>query len=252
MRIIKQLIYGIFYSAIIVGVGFSAYRLNIFTAPTCLDGRLNQQEVEVDCGGPNCQSCEVARLQPIQTGVQYFPVGSNTNAIISFSNPNLEYGADFSFTLSFYGVNQEKLFSMTRDAFVYSAEAQRVVVEPNLPFNSGRVFGSPEVIIANPNWKSKTQFAVPEIQLRQINLTVSGNRATVNGIIANRESSSIAEVTIGVVIVRKDTKAQIGASKTILQSIRPFEERAFSVAVPISQNLKASEIEAQIYPGPKR
>ncbi len=252
MRFVKQLIYGVFYLAIFGGLGFGLYKLNLFAAPTCMDGRLNQQEEEVDCGGPNCQSCELAHLQPISASVQYFSIANNTNAILIFSNPNLNYGATFSYTADFYDVNRQKLYSMTKESYIYSAEAQRVIVEPNLPFNSGAIFGAPEVTLSNISWKAKGEFQSPVIQLRQLSTTVSGSVATVSGLVANRESSSVAEVAVGVMLAKKSDKSPVGSSKTILQALRPFEERAFKVLIPLTATLKIADIDTQIFTAAKR
>jgi len=252
MRFVKQMIYGIFYLAVLSGVGFLLYTSNIIIAPTCLDGRLNQGEEEVDCGGPNCGSCELKHLQEIRSSVQYFPIGTNTNVVTIFSNPNLNYGATFTYAVDFYDINRNKLYSLSKDAFIYSAEAQRVIVEPNLPFSSGPVFGSPEISLSQIEWKAKEEFKAPLIQLRQINTTISGSRATVSGIVANRESTDLAEVSVGALVTRKSNRAPVGASKTILQALKPFEERAFTISVPLTTTLKIAEIESIIYTAAKR
>ncbi len=252
MRFVKQLIYGLVFLAVIGGVGFGVYKSNLFVSPTCFDNRLNQGETETDCGGPNCQSCELKHLQPLRTSLQYFPTGSNTNAVVVFSNPNLNYGATFNYTATFFDADHQPVYSFTRATYLYPAEAQRVIIEPNLPFATNRVSGSPEVSIADPEWKPAADFMAPSIQIRQVNTTVSGTQATVTGIFANRESFALSEASVGILVSRKSNKLPLGASRTILTGLKPFEERAFQITIPLSGKFKVSEIDPLIYSSAKR
>jgi hypothetical protein len=252
MRFVKQLFYGFLYLAVIGGVALAVSKSGVLIAPTCFDNKLNQNETEIDCGGPNCESCELKHLQPIRAAIQYFPAGSNTNAVIIFANPNLNYGATFSYTLNFYDASRKPVYSLTKEAYIYPAEANHVVVEPNLPFSAGSVVGSPDVLVVNPTWKKAAEFKAPATQLRQIISGVSGTQVTITGIFSNRESFGLSEAGIGALISNKVTKAPLGASKTILQDIQPFEERAFKVLIPISAKLKQSEIDTIIYSQAKK
>ncbi|MEZ4328585.1 MAG: glycine rich domain-containing protein [Polyangiales bacterium] len=47
-------------------VGSSSYQCNagVCVSPTCMDGRQNQSEVDVDCGGPNCGPCRANNDDP--------------------------------------------------------------------------------------------------------------------------------------------------------------------------------------------
>lgn len=41
----------------VVFVAFALVFYSFLPAPSCTDGRLNQQEEQTDCGGPNCSAC---------------------------------------------------------------------------------------------------------------------------------------------------------------------------------------------------
>ncbi len=248
-RTIKQIIYGFFYlavlAAIVYGVSFAIKE----TAPTCVDNRQNQGETEVDCGGPNCQPCAIKHLLPIAPKLEYFGVGGNTTVILTLSNPNLEYGAQsFIYTINFYGTNHNLLFSLTKDSFIYPAEAQKTIVEPNLAFNYRSMVGQPEIVISSVNWKSVADFAEPKFQTRQIRTEVAGARVTVSGILVNREAISFPKATVGLLVYQQltDNNKLVGASKTVLQNIKPFEERAFKIIVPLDVALKLPEIDTLI------
>lgn len=248
-RLIKQIIYGTLYIAVAGAIVYGLSSLNIFSAPSCLDNKQNQNEEGIDCGG-SCVPCAIKNLQPIRSQVQLFGVNSNTNAVITLANPNLEYGVDsFTYTLNFYNQAKEKIFSLTKNSFIYPAEAQRVIIEPNLRISSLGISGSPELIIGNINWKLAADFPEPKVQTRQVKTEASGNQAVITGILVNRESFSLARVGVGALVYQNlpgipdGTTRLVGASKTVLQNLEPGEERAFNIPVPLSATLTRPEID---------
>ncbi len=248
-RTLKQIIYGFFYLVIIAGIVYGGYLVFRETAPTCNDGRQNQGETEVDCGGPNCVSCAIKKLQPIVTKLEYFGVGNNTSVILTLSNPNLNYGAEsFTYTINFYNASRQLIFSLVKDSFIYPAEAQKTIVEPNLKFGYLQIAGQPEIVISNINWKPLAEFSMPKVQTRQIVTSVAGSQATVSGILVNRESTSLSKVTVGLLVYQQlpESNKLIGASKTILQNLNPFEERSFKITVPLGAAYKLPEIDTLI------
>ncbi|MEK7640776.1 MAG: hypothetical protein AAB389_02145 [Patescibacteria group bacterium] len=248
-RLVKQLVYGFFYLVILAGIAYLGYLAIRETAPSCFDGRLNQKEEETDCGGP-CESCAIRHLLPLQAKVEYFGVGENTTAILTLSNPNLEYGADsFSYTLSFPGNGGTKIFTLTKESFIYPAEAQKVIIEPNLKFNNRSVVGQPELAISNIVWKPIREFSEPQIQTRQVKTEVNGAQVIVSGLLVNRESLSFSRAGVGVLVFQQlsdESSRLVGASKTILQNLQPFEERSFKIIIPLGTTFKLSEIDTLI------
>lgn len=243
-RIIKQIIYGTLYIAIAGLIVYGLSSLNIFSAPSCLDNKQNQGEGGIDCGG-SCIPCAIKNLQPIRSQVQIFGVNGNTNAVITFANPNLEYGADsFTYTLNFYNQAKENIFSLAKDSFIYPAEAQKVIVEPNLRIGFPGIAGEPELVISNPNWKPGAEFPEPRVQTRQIKTEIAGSQAAVTGILVNRESFTISRAGVGALIYQNlpdGNTRLVGASKTFLQNLNSLEERAFTIIIPLESALTKSE-----------
>ena len=245
-RLFKQIIYGLFYLAVTAGIGYGGYLVYLETAPTCFDSRLNQKEEEVDCGGP-CESCLIRHLQPIQARVEYFGIGGNTSAILTFINPNLEYGAEsFDYSVAFLGAGRGEIFSLNKSSFIYPAEAQKIVVEPNLKFDPRLVSGEPAVVISNIIWRPLTELNEPKFQFRQQKTEVSGSGVTVSGLLSNREGLTFSRATVNLLVFRQfpdETTDLVGASKTVLQNLQPFEERSFRIVVPLDVSLKLPEID---------
>lgn len=245
-RLLKQIIYGALYLVVFSAIFYGLYSLNIFSAPSCFDNRQNQKEEGIDCGGP-CVSCAIKNLQPFRSKVEIFGIDGNTNAVITLSNPNIDYGAEtFTYTLNFYNQQKEKIFSLSKTSFIYPAEAQKIIIEPNLRISSLGISGSPELIIGNINWKLASEFPEPRVQIRQVKTEISGTQAIITGILVNRESFSLARVGVGALVYRNlpDSATNLaGASKTVLQNLQPLEERAFNIPVPLATTLTRPEID---------
>lgn len=65
----------------------------VYRAPSCSDGKQNQKEAGVDCGGPCSLLCKAAALQPIVHWQRVFPAtGGVWNALAYVENPNLASG----------------------------------------------------------------------------------------------------------------------------------------------------------------
>lgn len=248
-RFIKQIIYGVFYLAILAGIVYAAYWLAVGLKPSCFDNRLNQGEEDVDCGG-SCLPCELKNLQPLRTQVQIFGVDGGTSALITIANPNLNYGArSFVYKLNFYNASKQQIFSLSKESFIYPAEAQKFILEPNLKVNFATTFGDPELILENFDWRPVEEFSEPKTQIRQTTTEISGRQIIVNGLLSNRESFSLSRAGVGVLVYQNlpnGETALIGISKTVLQDLKPFEERSFKIIVPVAEILKLSDIDTVI------
>ena len=92
-RFAKQLIYGGFYLAIIILIGWGLYRLAV-PAPTCTDGIQNQGEEGLDCGAVCGKSCPVSLLPLATPSVQLVKYDNDdSDVVVQIDNPNAVYGA---------------------------------------------------------------------------------------------------------------------------------------------------------------
>ena len=214
-----------------------------FSSATCFDGKQNQREEAADCGGP-CVSCEIKRLRPIEGQVKIFGIDGNTNAVLVLSNPNINYGAAvLRYTVNFKSQAGETTLSLTRNSFLYPAEFQKMIVEPNLRLRVGDIEGDPELLIEVINWRPAAEFIQPKTQTRQVEMQLAGNQVNISGLMGNRESFEFSRAVINALIVNKITRVPVGASKTVLLDIKPFEERAFKISALINTPLKVSDLE---------
>ena len=231
-RLLKQLIYGTFYLAIIFGVGYLFY-LPFKFPPSCFDCKLNQSETEIDCGG-SCQPCELKRLKPITISpVTIFDVGGGKlTALFEMRNLNVNFGAErLTYKINFYNSAGTLISSLAKDSFIYPGEI-KLVMEAGINLDPRSIIRA-DTELSGFNWQSVSQFALPKTSTRDLKVEVepAERRALVSGFLVNENSFKLSQVVLNVVI-HNSLGVRVGASKTLLENIQPFEDRNFLVIVP--------------------
>lgn len=235
-RVTKQIIYGFFYLLILIGIGAGIYFGFLKPAPSCIDGRLNQEEIEVDCGGPNCADCALKRLQPLKVlPIQAFPLGDQgVTALIEIQNLNLNYGASkFIYDLDFYDASGNIFHSITDESFIYAGEIKNLVLAPlEVDYNSiDRI----ELIPRDFVWQKPEVFERPETAAREVLTKTEAVGVVVQGVAQNKNSYFIDRAIISAVIF-DNLGLPIGASKTFVADLKPFEDRFFRIFIPASKD----------------
>ena len=88
-RFLRRLIFGVFYLAVFGGLSYSIYLLGIRGGASCFDGRQNQSELGVDCGG-SCVSCELKNLSPISFFGDLRVAGVDWSSAAEFEEPSIQ------------------------------------------------------------------------------------------------------------------------------------------------------------------
>jgi hypothetical protein len=184
-RLVRQLIYGAVYLAIVLFIIIGIYLNNFKAAPSCFDEKRNQGEEEIDCGGP-CQDCALRRLEPITTETELIPTGDMVSVVIRFTNPNIFYGSNnFSYTLTLHDSSGAEVNSINRSSLIYPGEFQKTIIEANIPTSINSIGFSPKVVLSGFDWISAEEFSRPETILRQRSFVVSesGSEIEASGIV---------------------------------------------------------------------
>lgn len=235
-RLIKQFLYGLAYAAVLISFLFGVYYLFFKKPPTCFDGRQNQGEEDVDCGGP-CPSCEIRTLSPLVSAKAFvLPAGRDAvSAVAEVRNPNLNYGAesfDYEFVVS--GPFGEKSSSLKGKSFIYAAESKYLLEAP-VAMNI-RDIASVEVFLSNFSWKSRRDFPQPMISFREINHRFSDDRISVEGVIVSGETIRLPRVFAGAILYGKNGDP-LSVARTELRDVAAFQERFFKITFPAGINL---------------
>ena len=246
-RLLKQIIYGSIFLGMIAGIFYGGFSFFSSATASCFDSKQNQNEEGIDCGG-SCEPCALKNIRPIAADVELLKVNGSVSAIISLTNPNIVFGADdFTYTLNIYGVDGAKVVSISKNSFIYPAETNRIIIEPNIKLSTDLI-RKPELIITDPNWVPAEQFKRPVIQTRQVKAEVANQLITVTGLVSNRESFGIPRSNVGALAFKaiSGSRQLIGVSKTLLQDIRPFEERAFKIVIPVAEPITSKDLSIDV------
>lgn len=232
-RMTKQLAYGMFFCFFWAVVIYSSYLLFFKTAPSCFDNKLNQGEVEADCGGP-CQSCDIKKLKPVEVLSEQLFTLNGLTALTQLKNPNSLYGlARLPYTIELKAVSGSTLQSITGETFIYPGEVKYIIEE--LPVMSGVV--ATKTTLGVTAWKSTKEFPMPNMIFRGVVSKVGDNKNIfVSGVLQNNETLLFPRITINALFYDSFGN-MVGISKTKIQDVRAFEERFFQVEHPQVPNL---------------
>lgn len=245
-RLVKQILYGAGYLTVFFFVIFIIYLLWFKPAPTCFDGRRNQGELGIDCGGP-CPACEIKTLIPPESSqVKYFPADDQTVLAAEIRNLNLNWGADyFSYTFDIYGDEGIKIKSLTKNSFIYSGEIKYLFEPVEINFKNIKDI---KISFSDINWKSAKEFPKPSVQVREIKTESTdrdGAGVIISGFVTNNNAFGLSKVRI-IGFLFNQSGTQISASKTEMENIKAFEEKSFKINFP--KNISLITAPAQTTP----
>lgn len=245
-RLLKQFIFGTVFLAVIGLIGYG-----LFAASTgggsCFDGRQNQDEEGVDCGGA-CIPCALKNLEAIviSSGPDILLAGNNTTIVFRLTNTNLEYGArSLTYELTLSDFNDAPVFMKTEETFIYPGEVKTIVL-PALPIAFDQV-AFVNIALTEAEWIAASEFSKPALQVRSVQTERENGQVRIRGVLSNNDSVALPLVSLSA-IIESITGKEVSASRTVLQDVRPFEERSFTIFVPIGPhtiNLNATRVVAE-------
>lgn len=224
-RLAKQLFYGAGYLTVFFLIVFAIYLVWFKPAPTCYDGRRNQNEIGIDCGG-SCPACEIKTLIPLETSwLKYFPADNQTVVAAEIKNSNINYAADsFSYAIDIYDNNGAKIKSLIKNSFIYAGEIKYLV--ELVEFNNKNI-KEIKISFSDISWKLNEEFKKPTAQLREIKT----ESAAVSGFLTNNNAFRLSKIRI-FGFLYSQYGILISASKTELENVSAFEEKFFKINFP--------------------
>ena len=230
-RFLKQFIYGFVYLLVLGLVGLGVYDRYFVVPPSCSDNVQNQQESEIDCGGPRCSTCELKHMTLEIGEPAFFDAGQfKTTAVVKITNPSFNYGSK-SFNYEFQVINKLGGAIATRPslsgASYISANDTKYLIVPAIdidPRDVGRVV----VNIPNVAWDLKTNLTSYSFSFKNLKLTLMGKSPQVSGMLKNDSAGTYK--AISVIGVLFDTRGNaVAASTTQMDNIQSFSETPFTI-----------------------
>lgn len=247
----KQFIYGIaFFAIIIIPVAATVYFILPKAAPTCFDGRRNQGETGVDCGGP-CISCELKALPaPTVRFERVFRGDDRALFVAEIENLNSEHGVkDLPYSILAKDAGGEILQTIRGRTFIYALDRRYIV---NVFSAHPEEIASAELVLAPSNgisWESRSIFEKPDVTTRDISVSPApGTRGfRVSGIVTNRSPFALSRVEI-IGFLYTSEGARVAVSKTQMENVASLGEMAFVLNFPAGQTaIDASKTRVFVY-----
>lgn len=227
--------------------GYFLYKL-IAPAPTCTDGKKNQNERGIDCGG-QCKPCRSnVENQDLQIKEISFVDGGNgtIDVVAKVANPNYLTGASsFAYEFVLKDAAGSVLASSQGKNFILPAETKYVAEIGMRPNVQGAV-ASAELEIIQPQWKELTDLGNPQLEInnRRLEKNAAGMGSEFSGVIRNSSAYDLDLVSV-IVVVRDQYGKVLGINQTRKEDILAKQERQFLVTWSNNFKAQVGKIEAE-------
>jgi hypothetical protein len=217
--------------------------------PSCFDGKQNQNEQGIDCGGICAQECDNVKAQPLiveEFGIISSGLEKKYDFYARINNPNAVFGSKkFDYTVQFKDFNGEIITTRKGSDFILPREKKYIVIE-NVDSDSKPIKAN--LKINNSNWvKFNNYYKKPDVEIinKKYNEVSNGiNFAEVYGLLKNNSPYDFNSIKIKVIL--KDDKDKVVAlNSTQMNTINSGEQRDFKLFWPHRFNGSVSNMEVQ-------
>lgn len=243
----KKLVFGSIYGALFLVVAYLIY-LPFKPPETCSDGKRNQNESGIDCGGV-CASCVVIPvLEDIRLVETAWVLGRENeyDFLAKISNPNNDYGASgVSYTFRALDASGSVLAEKSGVSFVLPKE-EKYLIETSVPLSDEpeRV----ECIVGTVEWEKfsgyKEKPALEVLNRRFERITSGVDFGVAKGLVVNGSPFDFTDLGI-VVVLRNGSNRVIAIQKTAMQTLRSGEQRDFTLPWPDPFSGDVQKVEVQ-------
>jgi uncharacterized protein YegL len=210
--------------ATVLCFGIIPYYLSHREVPTCFDGKQNQNEEGIDCGGGCALVCKgkAKDLKVLWTKIDEIRPGVSEVAF-AIENSNVIVGAkNIPYTVTLYGARGEQLEERHGTTFAGPNEAF-LIYEGNIKTKEGQVLESAELSFGEFAWvttsKQDNLFTVEDKRLEFVD-----TRPKLSAVV-HSESPFLQEHVEVDAIISDDVGEVIGYGKTYIESLPPHETR---------------------------
>ena len=246
---LKRLAIIIGYLAFFSLVGFLVY---FFNAPkeTCSDGKKNQSEVGVDCGGA-CSPCKVSKLgnELVVMEKTFVPAGNNTFDVVArISNPNDTIGAaSFHYVMSLKDDAGNILATKEGNDYLLPADS-KYIVGLGLGIQNNVQPNQVDVTINQVVWSQLANLEKPQLNVynKKFGPDVSGVGSRAEGLVRNESAKDFKKINL-VVVLRDESGSVLGVSITQQDNVRAGQEASFVLTWPYAfpKAVRSMEVQAQ-------
>lgn len=224
-------------------IGAGVYFLHYYKAPTCTDGKQNQNEEGIDCGGSCAVVCPMRVADPIILWSRTFPVARGVyNAVAYVENPNPTLGVQTA-TYRFKLYDEDNILVAERLGKAFIAPNERFAIfEPRI--NTGeripkRTFFE---FIKFSDW-TKIPKEMPKILVRGEKPSNAGTSSRVDATLQNKTIVDISDIgVVAIVYDKNDNAMAVSATRVDIIKADSSYNIAFTWDVPFLAESSRVEI----------
>ncbi len=233
-RILKQLLYGLFYLIILGAIGSAIYLGYFRPEETCFDNKQNQGETGIDCGGP-CVLCELRSAELIHGDIQVLPSGEGRVTLVTeVESRNSPYDADIDYVFKVFGAFGEEVSSVAGKSSV-GRDGVRYIIAPGIQIKEEDISRA-TFDISGFKWLTEEVEHPYIVDIEDLKTATSGDSIKISGGIRNKSYSSIPAVRVSALVFDKDDSV-IGASFTRVINVQLSEDKMFTIFFPEGEDL---------------
>ncbi len=248
----KQFTIAVIFILIVILVVLGIYYL-IKPSATCFDGKQNQGETNIDCGGSKCGPCpEDIREELVALSQGFIPtIPSDFDLVAKIKNPNNDWGVEFlDYQFNLYdkndkliGLKQGKTYFLPQETKYIIKQRVSPIPAPSMPIPKlARI----EIEIKDINWQELKDFEELEISIKdkKHEITEQGFNK-VSGNVENKSSYDLAKIEINGLLFNEDNKL-IAVGRTGITNALAGEVRYFEINWPyeVSEEVSSYELKA--------
>ncbi|MEK7574742.1 MAG: hypothetical protein AAB511_00745 [Patescibacteria group bacterium] len=214
----RQFIYvSIVLSVFIIFLALPTFFI-VYKAPSCTDGKQNQNELGTDCGGPCSVLCRASALDLIVHWQRAFKVKDGIYNVLAYvENPNLDSGVNsISYIFKLYDKDNVLIYERRGQTFVppkkiFGIFESNIITGTRVPATVFFEFSQP------PVWTKEYRKDGPIAITGQV-LSGQDSMPRLSAILENRSFEPMYNTEVVAVIYGPDGNA-VGASRTIVDSV---------------------------------
>jgi hypothetical protein len=241
----KQLKIGIGWIIVLAIIVAGIYFLFIGNqTPTCFDGKKNQNEEGIDCGGP-CKTCSPAESLNIISQIFIPTTVNNYDLVAKIKNPNSDQGADIvNYEFSLYDSTNQLIGTKTGNTYFLPQETKYIVEQK---FYTDKAIARIEFKFNDISWIKLSQINDLELRIKnaEYQITEDGSNLLV-GTIENKSSYDLDTIKI-VGVLFDENKNIIAAGETSINTVLRNESRGFEIFWPYPISVQVKSFDVKVY-----
>lgn len=213
----RQFLYAMVALVIVLGIaGWAGYAV-FSTTSTCMDGKQNQNETGVDCGGACSRLCADVARAPVIKWSRAFRSGPNLYTLAAYVENNNPGASAMRVPYAFRLFDDKNLLILEKNGVADLPPMQTVpVVETGVDVGNRTVARAFLEFSKVPVWNRTDAAKLPSVRITAQEL--AGDASRLSSTVVNEGNSDARNITLIAVLFDKNGTAQ-AASKSFIERI---------------------------------